>query len=63
MKKQISLILDINGNRMLKTVELVLELVERELKPILIVVKSEELFDKLQSHKVVNTEVIISPVN
>jgi len=46
---------------MLKTVELVLELVERELKPILIVVKSEELFDKLLPLPV--TEVIISPVN
>jgi len=61
MKKANKLFIDINGNRMLKTVELVLELVERELKPILIVVKSEELFDKLLPLPV--TEVIISPVN
>jgi len=59
-----SLILDINGNRMLKTVELVLELVEKELKPLLIVVKSEELYDKLKQIILHQVPIeITSPVN
>jgi hypothetical protein len=40
--------IDINGSRMLRTVQEVLQIVEREIKPDVIVVKSSELYKFLQ---------------